>query len=387
MDMQTAHEAQEHSDDAQRAGPGSEVDVAEVVAAARERVRARSRGARAEPVPVTRVPLDGLIGMGDAHPYRRVLARSSGRSQTIRAIDSNTRMVTRMLRKIGACGVPKDEPSWDDPLAFPWHRFSEHDAAMLMATLTETTRNANTFAARVNRVRAILTQCRRQRLIDRERLEECFEILETPQPDDAPAGRALEESEIERLFDACARDKNPLRGARDAAILAVLFTTGIRGCELCELDLVHYEPAERQLEVLPKGRRVTRRVYLNVEAAGYLEEWVALRGGEPGPLLHRWRGSGPRLTVGALNRRLAKLVEAAGIAPFSSHDCRRTVATRLLRRADIVVVMKVLGHKQPTTTARYDRASDEHLRRAVDQIVLPGRARHAELEGEATSRG
>ena len=347
--------------------------AADIVAAARARVRGRARSAQAEVVPLTRLPLDGLVGMGDAHPYHRVLARSSGRRQTIRAIESNTKVATHILRTLGACGVPSDEPAWDDPYVFPWHRFSEHDATVLMAALTETTRKANTFAARVNRVRAILKQLRRQRLIDRDCLEECLEVLKAPSADDSPAGRALEESEIEALFGACARDPKRRRGARDAAILAVLFTTGMRGGELCDLDLADYHQAARELEILPKGRRTTRLSYLTAKAAAYLERWITERGDDPGPLFVRWQSKTPRLTVDALDQRLWKLVEVAGIAHFSSHDCRRTVATRLLRVVDIAVVMKVLGHKHPTTTARYDRANGVHLREAVDQIELPGR--------------
>lgn len=356
----------------------------DLVAAARTRVRGRPRQGQPETVDVTELPLDKLVGMTPgAHPYGRVLARSTGRRQTIRAIESNTRVVTRVLRGAGACGVPKTEASWDDPYRFPWHRFTEEDAETLMAALTEGTRNANTFAARVDRVRAILRQCHRQHLIDRKRLEACLAVLKAPEKDSTSAGRALEDTEVERLFDACAGDADRWRGTRDAAILAVLLTTGMRGCELCDLDLVHYDRASRELEILPKGRRSTRRTWLTEGAAVYLDAWLERRGGEPGPLVVRGRSEDARLTVDALDTVLRRLAAKAGIAHFSSHDCRRTVATRLLRLFDISVVMKVLGHKHPTTTARYDRATQEHLRGAIEQISLPERpgAQGTESEG------
>ncbi len=50
------------------------------------------------------------------------------------------------------------------------------------------------------------------------------------------AGRAAKNGELHALMDVCARDPSPA-GVRDAAIIALLYATGIRRAELASLKL------------------------------------------------------------------------------------------------------------------------------------------------------
>ena len=52
-----------------------------------------------------------------------------------------------------------------------------------------------------------------------------------------PAGRALSTKEISALLQDCINDKRPI-GRRDAAVIAVMYSGGLRRAEVAKLDLV-----------------------------------------------------------------------------------------------------------------------------------------------------
>jgi integrase len=69
-----------------------------------------------------------------------------------------------------------------------------------------------------------------------------------------PAGRALTPGEVVALLDACAYDETAA-GARDAAIIALLYGAGLRRSEAAALDLAHYDSTADELKVRGKGTR------------------------------------------------------------------------------------------------------------------------------------
>lgn len=190
-----------------------------------------------------------------------------------------------------------------------------------------------------------------------------------------PRGRALSLLELRALFAACAADETPA-GIRDTAILALLYGTGLRRSELAALELSDYDPAAGAL-TLRSGKGGKQRLgYAANGAAVALAAWIAYRGSEPGPLfIPVWSGRRPRLrrmvdqNVRAL---LAKRARAAGVAPFSPHDLRRTFISHLLDAgADLVTVQALAGHAQVQTTARYDRRGETAKRRAAALLHVP----------------
>ncbi len=69
-----------------------------------------------------------------------------------------------------------------------------------------------------------------------------------------PAIRSARKGEIGALLDACARDRSPA-DARDTAMIALMYSTGLRRAELAGLRLESYSPSEGQLRVVGKGNR------------------------------------------------------------------------------------------------------------------------------------
>ena len=117
-------------------------------------------------------------------------------------------------------------------------------------------------------------------------------------------------------------------------------------------------------------------MYLPEGAISLLEQWLTIRGKEPGPLLCPIRKGGQiqlrQMTSDAVLKIVRRRAEQAQIDSFSPHDLRRTFCTDLLAAGiDILTVQKLAGHCSPMTTAKYDRRGEEAKRTAVQRLEFP----------------
>lgn len=193
-----------------------------------------------------------------------------------------------------------------------------------------------------------------------------------------PAGRAIAAGELHALMDACLADQSA-GGVRDGAIIALLYSCGLRRGELVGLDVADYDADVGELRVRGKGNK-ERLAHVVNGAADALADWLALRGDRSGPLFLPVRRGGHikrgRMTTQAVYHLLQKRAGQAGVKHLSPHDFRHTFIGDLLDAgADIVTVQKLAGHKNVTTTARYDRRPEEAKRRAVHLLHVPYRRR------------
>lgn len=161
-------------------------------------------------------------------------------------------------------------------------------------------------------------------------------------------------------------------GLRDAAVLELLYATGVRVGELVGLDVDDLDRERNVVRVLGKGRK-QRTVPFGRPAATALDAWLA-RGR---PTLAR-DGSGPALFLGARGGRLDqravrstvhRLVgELPGAPDMGPHGLRHSAATHLLEGgADLRTVQEMLGHASLATTQRYTHVSADRLRAAYRQ--------------------
>jgi integrase/recombinase XerC len=161
------------------------------------------------------------------------------------------------------------------------------------------------------------------------------------------------------------------RAARDAALLEVLYATGVRVSELCGADVDDLDPGRGLLRVLGKGGK-QRTVPLGAPAVRALDAWMQLRPRLAGPAAGRAlfvgdRGAriDPRVVRRTVHRALAGVPGAPDLGP---HGLRHAMATHLLEGgADLRSVQEILGHASLATTQLYTHVSDERIRAAYRQ--------------------
>ena len=202
--------------------------------------------------------------------------------------------------------------------------------------------------------------------------------VESVKGETLPAGRALSSGEIAGLMQACENDTTPA-GARDAAIIAILYTCGLRRAEVVTLTLDDFDQDTGAMVINGK-RNKQRTAYLVNGALHALRDWLAIRGDEPGPLFLAINKGGKiregRMTNQAIYNMLKKRARQAGVKSFSPHDTRRSFISDLLDAgADIVIVAKMAGHASVTTTARYDRRPEAAKQKTAELLHIPYRGR------------
>jgi site-specific recombinase XerD len=179
----------------------------------------------------------------------------------------------------------------------------------------------------------------------------------------------LNEEELERLF--AQPDINTLPGMRDRAILELLFSSGLRVSELVGLDRDHINLKRREFMVRGKGQK-DRPIFISIEAAKWIEQYLQKREDITKPLFVRYSGSKQvdlsgnyhRLTARSVQRLVARYALLAGITKHvSPHTLRHSFATDLLMNgADLRSVQAMLGHSNISTTQIYTHVTDPHLK-------------------------
>jgi integrase/recombinase XerD len=263
-----------------------------------------------------------------------------------------------------------------DPLSLPWATLRFQHTAAIRAQLVDLYRPAT-----VNRmlcaIRGVLKATWRLGQLSGEDYQRAVDVASVT-GETLPAGRELSPGEISGLMAACENDPAPA-GARDAAIIALMYSCGLRRAEVASLDLDNYDLETGRLVV--EGKRSKERTsYLTNGALDAMADWLTVRGSEPGALFLAINKGGKlragRMTNQAIYNVLAKRGELAGVKAFTPHDMRRTFVSDLLEAgADIATVAKMAGHSSVNTTARYDRRPEESKRKAAQLLHVPYRRR------------
>jgi integrase/recombinase XerC len=164
-------------------------------------------------------------------------------------------------------------------------------------------------------------------------------------------------SEVEAVVDAAAGYDGPL-ALRNAALLELVYSCGLRSAEAVGLDLGDVDLDREQLHVRGKGDK-ERLVPLGEEAAWRLARW--LRNGRP--LLAR--GACDALFLSVRGKRLDTSV-LRRLLP-NPHRLRHAYATHLLEGgADLRTIQELLGHASLSTTQIYSHVDARRLRRVYD---------------------
>ena len=206
-------------------------------------------------------------------------------------------------------------------------------------------------------------------------------LLATPQQGRS-LPRVLRVDQVERLL--AAPDPATAVGVRDRLLLELLYATGARVAELCDLDLGGLDLAQQLVRLDGKGGK-QRLVPLGVPAVDACRRYLdgpraALAGGtSTDALLLNQRGE--RLGTRDARTVVTRTAVQAGLGHVTPHTLRHCYATHLLEHgADVRQVQELLGHASLATTQRYTHLSRGRLREIH-------RAAHPRARGRRTIGG
>jgi integrase len=304
-----------------------------------------------------------VAGLLETNPVAVHLAAQSERARP--GVLSSLRTATRLLTG-GGC---------EEPLLLDWTQIGFQHLAALMAALRAEERKPSG----INHIRAavlgVLTVAWKLGQIESDQLLRA-KATKPARGSSLPTGREVQYGEIDALMRACAEDGSPA-GARDKALLAALFGAGLRRSEAARLELVDYDADGGTLRVRGGKGGKERLVPLATGAAEALEDWLAVRGSEPGPLFHPINKGGCLLPTRPLSSQsiydlCRKRAKQAGVSDFAPHDARRTLASNALDASqDVVAVSGLLGHSSVNTTARYDRRGERAKAAVARKVHVP----------------
>ena len=165
---------------------------------------------------------------------------------------------------------------------------------------------------------------------------------------------------------------------RDAAILELFYSSGLRLAELTGLDVDDVDLVDRVVRVVGKGSK-TRVVPVGRVAVEALRRWLRVRG-EHAP------ADEPALFVGRGGRRLSPRSVQARVEAWARrngtpvrvhpHMLRHSFASHLLESSgDLRAVQELLGHSSLSTTQVYTHLDFQHLAHIYDRAHPRARRR------------
>nr|WP_090887190.1 tyrosine recombinase XerC [Evansella caseinilytica] len=234
------------------------------------------------------------------------------------------------------------------------------DIRNYLTKLHQLSYSRRTVARKISSLRSLYTFFVREEIVERNP----FQMVSVPK-----AGKRLPtffyENELAMLFDAV--DASTPLGERNAAILELLYATGIRVSECVGLNMSDYDPEIGTLLVKGKGKK-ERYVPVGSYAMDALDQYLLhgrirlSNGREEQALFLNYRGG--RLTDRGVRKLLNKLVETASVTlKISPHILRHTFATHMLNEgADLRTVQELLGHSHLSSTQVYTHVTKDRLR-------------------------
>ena len=194
------------------------------------------------------------------------------------------------------------------------------------------------------------------------------------------------DDDVLALLDAIPNKGTDLLALRDRSLLLILCDTGVRGQELCDINVADVDREARQVHIVSgKGGR-GRVVAYSAETAMSVTRYLRRRGGREqlgrtAPLFAL--RDGRPLTVNSLRRLLERRFAAAGVEYRGVHAFRRTFGIGFLEAGGDPIDLKELAgwsswsmlHKYTRATARSRalRAHEEHS--PVARLMQQGRER------------
>jgi integrase/recombinase XerD len=242
-----------------------------------------------------------------------------------------------------------------------WEEATLEDFQHYLASLQSRGLSARSRARRLSALRQFFRFLQREERLPANPVE----LLDSPRlPLKLP--KVLNEQEVEALLSAV--DASTPQGQRDAALLEVLYATGLRVSELVGLTIKQVDLRRGVVRPLGKGHK-ERLVPMVAQAVEKLKLYLKegrpqlLKGKDSPFVFVNQRGGG--LTRQGFWKILQRYALLAGLGHLSPHTLRHSFATHLLGRgANLRVLQLLLGHADLATTQIYTHLDAERLKSA-----------------------
>lgn len=166
-------------------------------------------------------------------------------------------------------------------------------------------------------------------------------------------------TEVEKLL--LAPDLKTAVGARDRAILQVIYASGLRVSEVCRLNIQDF--SDHMIRVIGKGQK--ERIVPIATSAVEAVDYYLLYHRPPDAKIEALfiNAKQKRMDRFFIWKQLKAYAKQIGITKsISPHTLRHSFATHLLENgADLRVIQELLGHSSIATTDRYTHLSNKHI--------------------------
>jgi len=186
--------------------------------------------------------------------------------------------------------------------------------------------------------------------------------------------KTLSQEELDQVL-ACVAGKK--YAARDRALILTSHLSGMRVGEIAALTIGHVLDSSgnvksqiRLTAEQTKGKHA-RTVFISKKLQDELAHYVQLlrRDDHSRTLFPTQKSPRRGFTANTLAQHFLSLYKAAGVDGASSHSGRRTYATSIASQGvGLRVLMRLMGHRNVSTTAVYIDANDNMLRNAVELV-------------------
>ncbi len=224
--------------------------------------------------------------------------------------------------------------------------------------------SATSIKRKISSLSSFYNYLEKEELVDKN----LFLDLETPKkPKRLP--KIIKNTEIEAMLESC--DLENKLGYRNYCILLILFTSGLRVSELCNLEIKDIDFLDRTIKIKGKGNK-DRIVILNEDVAPILKHYISTFRNDilynSSDLENRHvflNKNGTTLTRVGVRKILDKIVADSGDTfHISPHMLRHSFATTLLNNGmDLRSVQELLGHENLSTTQIYTHVSYEQMQK------------------------
>ena len=274
----------------------------------------------------------------------------------------------------------------------PWERLTQAHLEYFVARLQGQGLSPRTINRKLSTLRQLIKAAYYDGLIEERQYHKLNDVAGA-RGTRIGKGRAYTAQEVAELLTGI--DTSTLKGKRDKALLALMFTTGLRRSEVVAATVgdLSMDLGRATLRVLGKGDR-ERLVAVRADVKCLLDIWLEASGRELNPetpifTALRKFGRGDEGEYQCITPQEPLITHAIYLlirrytnGELSPHDARRSFVTMALDAgATYQQVAQVTGHQSTDMVAVYETRRDAMINSAVDRLRLPS------LNGDNTEDG